>query len=69
MAEKGRTGAVDRFINTVAEQSATQAMLIKQDELIDTLKDLAEKLDGDGGVGDNDYRVELTNALEKVVLR
>lgn len=68
MAAKGRNGAVDKFIDTVARRSALQAVLIKQDEIIDDLKALAAKLDADAGVTDTDYASSITDALEKVDL-
>lgn len=71
MAEKGRRqGAnIARKTNTVAPKSAEQAMLQKQDEIIQLLKDLAAKLDADTGVNDTDFASTLTDALEKVKLR
>ena len=71
MAEKGRRqGAnISRKTNTIAPKSAEQAMLQKQDEIIDLLKSLAAKLDADTGVNDTDFASTLTDALEKVKLR
>ena len=70
MAEKGRrdlTGT--RFQDTVPAGSAEQAVLIKQDELIDQLKALMAKLDSDTSITDPDYASTLTDALSKVDLK
>lgn len=63
--EAGRAGKV------VADQGSegeVAAILSKQDEIIDLLKALADKLDNDAGVSDTDYVSSLTDALEKVNL-
>lgn len=65
---KGRGKASSVKSNTIPNKSATQAILRKQDEIIDLLKALAAKLDADAGVTDTDYASLLTNALEKVKL-
>jgi len=69
MEEKGRRGAPSEFRDTIARGSTEQAMLIKQDELIDLLKSLMAKLDADAGVTDTDYAATLTDLLEKVQLK
>lgn len=67
---KGR-GQREDFINTIADKSAEQAILRKQDEIIDLLKALTAKLDADAADtgGDSDFAATLTDALEKVVLK
>ena len=70
MAEKGRRDLTgNRFQDDVAAGGAKQAMLIKQDELIDIMKSLMAKLDSDAGVGDTDYASALSDALDKVDLK
>jgi hypothetical protein len=65
---KGRGKASSVKSNTVPNKSATQAILRKQDEIIDLLKSLTAKLDADAGVTDTDYAALITAALEKVKL-
>jgi hypothetical protein len=48
---------------------AYSAVLTKQDEIIDLLKALTAKLDGDVGITDVDYASSLTDALEKLAFR
>jgi len=43
-----------------------QAVLTKQDEIIDLLKALTAKLDADGGVSDTDFASLLTDDLNKL---
>jgi len=69
MAEKGRPNRTQEFTDTVPEKSAEQAVLVKQDEIIDLLKSLSAKLDADAGVTDADYAAVITDALEKVKLK
>lgn len=80
MAEKGRPSRTVQYTDTVAEKSALQAVLVKQDELIDeinALKDavkaLTAKLDADAGVTDVDYASSISDSLsedtEKVELK
>lgn len=69
MPDKGRPNRTQEFTDTVAEKSSLQAVLVKQDEIIDLLKSLMAKLDADGGVTDTDYASVLTDALEKVALK
>jgi len=73
MADKGRLQGADISIktNTVKPKSATQAILLKQDEIIDALKALAAKLDADSGDtgGDSDYAASISDALAKIKLR
>lgn len=71
MAEKGRPSRSDvKYTDTVAEKSALQAVLVKQDELIDEINDLktaikaiTAKLDADAGVTDVDYASSITDSL------
>jgi hypothetical protein len=64
----GRQGSTGSFANTIAPKSGEQAMLMKQDQIIDLLKALTAKLDADAGVADTDYAALLTASLEKVKL-
>lgn len=66
---KGRKPSQSHFENTIADGSAEQAMLQKQDEIIDLLKALTAKLDADAGVADTNYAALITNSLNKVVLK
>lgn len=58
----------DRYVNTIADRSAEQGILVKQDEIIDALKAIAAKLDADVGVTDTDYASAITDLIEKVQL-
>ena len=73
MADKGRPNRPEEveYTDTVAEKSALQAVLVKQDEIIEALKALTAKLDADSGDtgGDSDYAATVTDALEKVELK
>lgn len=73
MAEKGRRDKTgNRFQDTVAPGSALQAVLIKQDEIIDQLKALTAKMDADFADVTNastDYAASITDALDKVELK
>jgi len=69
--KKGRGKARETFTNTVADRSSIQAILRKQDELIEALKALTAKLDADigaGGASETDYAAAITDAIEKVKL-
>ena len=67
----GRKGAPkdDKFEDTIARKSAEQGMLLKLDELIDAVKALTAKLDGDTGVADTDYAASISDATEKLKLK
>lgn len=69
---KGRKNDSREFTNTIADKSATQAILEKQDEIIDLLKALTAKMDADFADVTNastDYAASITDALEKVDLK
>ena len=65
---KGRK-TFTQYTRTMADRSAEQGMLVKQDAIIDTLKALAAKLDADAGVTDTDYASTLTDLLSKLELK
>lgn len=70
--EKGRPNRVQEFTDTVPEKSSLQAVLVKQDEIIDLLKALTAKMDADFADVTNastDYAAAITDALEKVKLK
>jgi hypothetical protein len=70
MTAKGRkNNPKNRFQDTVVPGSAEQAILEKQDQMIDMLKALTAKLDADGGVTDTNYASTLTDSLSKVALK
>lgn len=64
----GRAGSTGTFTNTIAPKSAEQAMLLKLDELIDTLKAVAAQLDTEGGLAGSSTYTNLVSALEKCKL-
>ena len=66
---KGRKNDSREFNNTIADKSAEQAILEKQDEIIDLLKNLTAKMDADVGITDADYAATITDALEKVEVK
>ena len=71
LEQTGRTGAPsdDKFQDTIARKSAEQAMLLKLDEINESLKAMAAKLDADAGVTDTDYASSITDALDKIKLK
>lgn len=73
MASKGRKGnSVNRFIDTVKPQSAEQAILIKQDEIIDKLNAILAAIEA-GTDGDSLFTAldtaPIKANLSKVVLK
>jgi len=70
MADVGRPERPNTqvYTDTVPDGSSLQAVLVKQDEIIATLKALTAKLDVDSGVADTNYAALLTNALKVVKL-
>jgi len=51
-----------------APNRTVEAMLTKQDQLIDAIQALTAKLDADGGVTDTDYASLITDAIKKLDL-
>ena len=52
--EKCSRGKKETFRDTIARDSTEQAMLVKQDEIINLLKALTAKMDADGGISDTE---------------
>lgn len=74
MADKGRPNRPEEveYTDTVAEKSALQAILVKQDEIIEKLKALTAKMDADFADVANastDYAASVTDDLDKVELK
>lgn len=71
MADKGRKGPKKRFIDDIPQSGALQAVLIKQDELIDQIKALTAKMDADFADVTNastDYASSISDGIAKVKL-
>ena len=71
MAEKGRKGPKKRFIDDIPQSGALQAVLLKQDEILDQIKALTAKMDADFADVTNastDYAASISDSLDKVQL-
>ena len=51
-----------------APSNTVEAMLTKQDAIVDAIKAMAAKLDADAGVTDTDYASSITDSLAKLKL-